>query len=300
MSGPRLALALLSFDGDTIASIDRVPEYGEDVDRDVRVWSDANGACRCILQSGNEATRLIHLDYKDKIVAAAYSDNTIHIWDTHNGSCMQEIVTDMNKLTSCHLGDGIIIGASKDLIVKIWEPESGKCIKTFHIPPHQGFKFGEKVTYTFSDGLIIVVTSSDALYVVNMKGERVLDVRQDVKPICFTGNKLLTYDVRQGNMMLLPYVRHGRKVLPYVRHGRKVLTYVRHGHQRGYELSIIDPVECVGGKVQGSSKTVSQYIGPTNLMRAWMSDTKLAFQRIGSESEDFETDDEYVSVFYYW
>ncbi|XP_038045005.1 F-box/WD repeat-containing protein 7-like [Patiria miniata] len=276
MSGHRLAVSRLFLDGDSVVSVahPQFPVYEVYEDSDIRVWSAANGASLCILQSGHEATRLLHLDYKDKIVAGAYSDNKICIWDARNGSCMQQIVCDMEHLASCNLGDGIVIGTFKDFLVKIWELQYGECIKTFDLHPFQGIQpseipfdgHDEEAHYKFIDGLLVVVTLLHGFYIVNLDGQRLLrDSRRHVKPVCLKGNKLLIWS-------------------------RETCRY---------ELWTIDPVRMDDRyEVQGSSKTKasSQHRKETQRPRAWMSDTKLIFQgRLISNSPAT-----YISVHHYW
>ncbi|XP_038060476.1 probable E3 ubiquitin ligase complex SCF subunit sconB [Patiria miniata] len=269
MSGHRLAVSQLFFDGETIVSVaQKQPSlwgYDDSVDADSDVWvsSAANGAYRYVLQSGHEATRLLHLDYKDKIVAGAYSDNIIRIWDARSGSCLEDIASGMNKLTSCHLGESIVIGASKDFIVKIWDLQYWKCIKTFDVPLHQGIQLSspyEQAKYMYSDGLLIAVTLHNGLYILNLNGERLLiDGRGTVQPLSLKGNKLLTWSSEDGW------------------YGGLWLFY---------------PMKSADGKAQGSSKTV-QYVGQTHVACAWMSDTKMVYQGLYG----FPT---YVSVRHYW
>ncbi|XP_038060672.1 uncharacterized WD repeat-containing protein all2124-like [Patiria miniata] len=271
MSGHRLAVSHLFFDGDTIVSVAR-PQVKrlEYADSDIRVWSAANGASRCILQSGHEATRLLHLDYKDKIVAGAYSDNTIRIWDVRNGSLiMQHVVCDTINLTSCHLWDGIVVGASKDHTVKISELNSGECTKTFNVDvlPNPD----TEVRYMLSDGLLVVVKLDvhHGFNIVNLNGERLLtDAGRHVNPLWFRGNTLLTHGI------------------------------VTHDDAQGYELWIIDPEDRMDGNASGSSMTKApQYLGGTSVVCAWMSDTKVAFQRKQSQ---FYTPTDDVCVHHYW
>ncbi|XP_038060575.1 probable E3 ubiquitin ligase complex SCF subunit sconB [Patiria miniata] len=266
MSGHRLAVSRLFFDGDTIVSVGQYDIESDDTSRsDIRVWSAVDGVSRCILKSGLEATNLVHIDYKDKIVAGAYSDNKIRIWDARNdGSCMQQIVCEMENLISCHLWNGIVIGASKGRIVKQWELKSGECIKTFDVPLFRGLiqPSQEQSYYVFSDELLAVVTLFSGLPIVNLNGERLLTVDlSDVIPVCFKGRKLLTWSMG------------------------------------AYKLWIIDPVERLDGTAQINSRTASQFLGPTHFPCAWMSDIKIIF---ALQMRDSIVDMSSIWVRHYW
>ncbi|XP_038060365.1 probable E3 ubiquitin ligase complex SCF subunit sconB [Patiria miniata] len=270
MSGHSLAVYHLFFDGETIVSVARAGKFNrfkrfnnEEYERSgIRVWSAANGTSRCILQSGNEATSLVHLDYKNKIVAGAYSNNNIRIWDVSSGSCMQEIDRGMNKLTFCHLGDGIVIGASEKLIVKIWELKSSVCIKTLDVlkwlPPNSNVS-REEVYFRFGgDELLAVATLYNGFFIMTVSGERLFTCPSSKgAPVIWKGNKLLAWSMKT----------------------------------KRYQLQIIDPTEREDSEAHDSARTL-QDLDETLLACARMSNTELLLF-VQQESP-------HVFVRYYW
>ena len=66
-----------------------------------------------------------------KIVSGAY-DNTVRVWDTANGQCLQVLAGHQDFLCAVDItpDQRLIASASADKTIKIWERESGRCLKT--------------------------------------------------------------------------------------------------------------------------------------------------------------------------
>ncbi|XP_038059499.1 F-box/WD repeat-containing protein 7-like [Patiria miniata] len=209
MSGHRLPVLRLFFDGNTIVST-AYKEYRKNevyADSDIRVWSAADGCCRYNLQSGSVGRRLDDLDYKDKIVAGAYNDKTIRVWNADSGSRIQQFTVQARDLLSCHLGDGIVIGAYDGNVVMVWSLESGDCIKTFDVPGNYSEKYGKLLdrarSYTFNGALLLSTSCNNHMRLLDLNGKFLGDSRPysnefNFEPIVFRGNKLVAADLSGG------------------------------------------------------------------------------------------------------
>ncbi|XP_038074375.1 F-box/WD repeat-containing protein 7-like [Patiria miniata] len=187
MSGHRLDVSRLFFDGDTIISI--AAELDGDMrevraDGDIRVWNAIDGTSRFVFESTSDdpfRCRPIGVDYFDKTVAGAYIDRKIRLWDVQSGVCKQTIVSDANYLISCHLGDGIVISAHWGNVMKIWNVESGECIRHFDVPgvDFEDWDPDDESSHFHFNGEFLLATSLSNVRFFNLDGKFIRDINSD-------------------------------------------------------------------------------------------------------------------------
>ncbi|XP_038055936.1 F-box/WD repeat-containing protein 7-like [Patiria miniata] len=215
MSGHRLEVFCLFFDGDTIVSIAGKSDRDREVraDSDIRVWNAKDGTSRFVFESTSDDVRLVYVDYLDKTVAGAYSDRKIRLWDAQSGVCKQTIVSDANDMISCHLGDGIVMSANRGNVIKVWNVESGECIRHFDVP---GVDFEDLDPYdeSFSfefNGEFLFATSEDSnVRLFNLDGKFIGDTKSydfaeeyNLCIRCVLGNKFIASAEVGGGPMYL-------------------------------------------------------------------------------------------------
>ncbi|XP_038074897.1 probable E3 ubiquitin ligase complex SCF subunit sconB [Patiria miniata] len=233
MSGHRLDVFRLFFDGDTIVSIAGKSDRDMEVcgDSDMRVWNAIDGTSidGFVFESTSDDVRLVYVDYLDKTVAGAYSDRKIRLWDAQSGVCKQTIFSDANNMISCHLGDGIVISANSGNAIKIWNVESGECIRHFDVPgvdfeywdshdESTHFEFNGEFLLATSDYSNIRLFNLDGRFIGDTKSheERMLEIR------CILGNKVIASEecsYGAGSMYLwsIDHPEHGFELIKPLR-----------------------------------------------------------------------------------
>ncbi|XP_038044683.1 F-box/WD repeat-containing protein 7-like [Patiria miniata] len=291
MSGHYLAVSRLFFDGDTIVSVarrllDRSKNYA---DSGIRVCKAEDASTRFVLQYGCSKTSLIHLDYRTKVIAGAYSDNTIQIWDAENGSDIQHIICDMKKLVSCYLGDGIVIGASKDFAVKIWKLESWECLRTFRVPLHpesNNFELIGAAPYAFNGELLVAISRAHLTF-MDLEGKLI-------------GSIFNTHENHTGTFFTQD---NSKFTTAHCFHGNKLITGSSNTYSGKYDLWIVNPAMGVYGSGEVVSKmdlggeAFAEFTGAFS--PAWMNDTKVVFEGIDKES-GFGPQRPTIVIRHYW
>ncbi|XP_022082713.1 probable E3 ubiquitin ligase complex SCF subunit sconB isoform X2 [Acanthaster planci] len=273
LTGHRLAVRCVFFDGETIVSVAQpnVKGDGEHTDSDVRVWNAEDGACRFIIRSDSQDTYLVHAEYKERMVACAYSNKTIQVWNACDGCCIQRLVCDVNNLLTCHLGNGVIIGTSDDFVVKIWGLVSRRCLKTFEVLFDRQEQ--HRVSFAFNGELLAGMLGRQ-LIVTNLDGEQ-RERFESVYPFCpdasscFLGNELLT--VCDGKWWF-----------------RYRLWAIGQEESGAEDFSEVD---------SNSSEPMDYYFGGSDFSGwspFWMSDTKVVCEDLD------ETDRSQIVVRHYW
>ncbi|XP_038064775.1 F-box/WD repeat-containing protein 7-like [Patiria miniata] len=125
------SIVSLFFDGELV--ITRVPRcdwINSKKFRDINVWCVKDGQLKCILTADPTDGDYVcyNMDYRDKIVAAAYDDDYIRVWDAKSGKCLHKLKCP-GKYSDVKLGDNVIVGFSTkdDTCVSIWSQNTGEC-----------------------------------------------------------------------------------------------------------------------------------------------------------------------------
>ncbi|XP_038056458.1 F-box/WD repeat-containing protein 7-like [Patiria miniata] len=215
MSGHRLEVFRLFFDGDTIVSIAGESNMDREVcvDSDIRVWNAIEGSSRFVFESTSDDVQLVYVDYLDKTVAGAYSDRKIRLWDAQSGVCKQTIVSDANDMISCHLGDGIVISANWGHVMEIWNVESGECIRHFDVPgvDFEDYDRDDKsCSIEFNGEFLLATSDSSNVRLFRLDGKFIGDIKTAYPREyyylcirCVLCNKFIASDEVSGGLMYL-------------------------------------------------------------------------------------------------
>ncbi|XP_022088234.1 F-box/WD repeat-containing protein 11-like isoform X1 [Acanthaster planci] len=267
----------------------RTSDMIEKVGNEIKVFGSEDTS-NFRLRYGSGRSPLIHVDYRDKIVAAAYEAKIICLWDAQSGSRQHTINTGLNCLVSCHLGDGIVIGTNKtnEPVMKMWKLSSGQLIEAFDCPSVRFFDKANEISkvcgrmlYHFDPNNAFIVGRSkygmlgmfglDGSYYGDTKSFKVADDFEDhlrlIVP-CLHGNKIIGGECCDGRMFLFILSSAG---------GFKLVREVRPMMQ-----------ELFAG------------LDNVNPLHAWMSTTKLVFVSYFRYEEKEEIQVPKIVIHHYW
>jgi WD40 repeat protein/nucleoside phosphorylase len=142
-----------------------------------RIYDGQSAQNNRVVIAGSEE-RKIHADDISKLVANGHNslvrsctilgdgvtlvstshDNTLRVWDSQNGDCLQMMEGHSGEVTDCAvLGDGVtLVSASDDCTLRVWDSKTGDCLQVL-----QGH--GDSVTAcaVLGDGVTLVSASED-------------------------------------------------------------------------------------------------------------------------------------------
>ncbi|GFH06653.1 WD40 repeat-like protein [Haematococcus lacustris] len=104
------------------------------MDRAIRVWDLATGACTCTLEGQVLYVTSVAITPDGVSVVSGSWDSTIRVWDLATGSCTQALEGHSLYVTSVALtSDGkLLVSGSRDSTIKVWDMAKGTCERSLH------------------------------------------------------------------------------------------------------------------------------------------------------------------------
>ncbi|OGE49412.1 hypothetical protein PENARI_c021G00237 [Penicillium arizonense] len=90
------------------------------------------GGVERTLEGHSNAVNFVAFSHDSKLLASASWDQTVKVWDSSSGQCLQTLeghCTGVNSVTFSH-DSKLLASASWDKTVKVWDASSGQCLQT--------------------------------------------------------------------------------------------------------------------------------------------------------------------------
>ena len=119
----------------------------------------------------------------DGRVVSGSSDNTLRVWDTDTGQCLQTL-EGHTELVSCVavLSDGRVVSGSFDHTLKVWDPATGQCLQTL-----EGHSKPVDCVATLSDGQVVSGSRDSTLRVWDPSTGQCLQTLEETYEVNYVG-----------------------------------------------------------------------------------------------------------------
>ncbi|XP_038065033.1 uncharacterized protein LOC119735405 [Patiria miniata] len=100
----------------------------------IHLWGVPDGKRRRLtMDDATGDDRRCDFDYRNKLLAAAHSNNYIHVWDASSGKRLHKLKY-FGEKSQVRLGDNVVVGFSADrnsdmYVISIWSLDTGECQK---------------------------------------------------------------------------------------------------------------------------------------------------------------------------
>ncbi|XP_038066121.1 F-box/WD repeat-containing protein 7-like [Patiria miniata] len=176
--------------------------------RAIYVWCVKDGKLIRILTvdpTGGDCV-CYNMDYRDKMVAAAFEGDCIRVWDAKSGECVHTLKCPGEK-SEVQLGDNVIVGFSTkgdECVTTIWSQDTGECQKVIHVGlPVPISHFRKHMLSGYNAELInsLILLKFDpmccnpirSVYAHNLRGEFITQLMSDTYVEKGNGSKRLFY-----------------------------------------------------------------------------------------------------------